>query len=208
MISDMDSEDEVLLEVFETAQINRRQHAPYFTWLPDRSVEELGVVQELQKSLERRNLAFFRSPVSRGKNDPPDCEAMSLSLEGEKIAIEVTELVESKSIAAYKHDRPIPWEPWSKCELHDLLRARIEKKDRPTHIEGGPYDQYVLVIYCDEPQILDFDLIEYMRHCEFGPTTLIDRAFFLMSYDPREQCCPFIELTLAPRTTRTEGYRG
>ena len=63
-------------------------------------------------------------------------------------------------------------------------------------MKGGPYRIYVLLIYCDEPRVLDYDLIEHVRGHAFPATTLIDRAFLLFSYSPWEKCCPYIELQL------------
>lgn len=191
----MSTHQEEWEEFIDTIKANVRQHAGYFAWVSDRTVEEIGVVQSLHESLEKLSEGFFHSYQSRGEsNDPPDCEA--LTNEGERIAIEVTELVDGDSIAASKRKKRIPWEPWGRTELYELIQGRIEKKDNPAEIKGGPYSRYVLIIYCDEPRFLDYDLIEHVRSCDFGPTKLLDRVFFLMSYIPWEKCCPFIELKL------------
>lgn len=191
----METEKEEWIEYIEAIQDNVRQHAGYFTWLTDRTIEEVGVVQSLYETLDQHGQGFFHSYKSRGENnDPPDCEA--LSLESEKIGIEVTELVEGDSIAASMRKQPILWEPWKTEELYELLRDRIKKKDDPPQVKGGPYSQYILIIYSDEPRILNYQLIEFVRTCRFGPTKLLDRVFFLMSYSPWEKCCPYIELKL------------
>lgn len=191
----MSMNPEDLAEFSRTVKANVRQHAGYFSWSSDRPLAEFGVVQSLHESLEKCGSAFFRSFKSRGENnDPPDCEAMSL--EGARIGIEVTELVVEDSIRARKRSQSIPWKPLTKRQLYDLLRTRIEKKGQTSDVKGGPYSQYVLIIYCDEPAVLDSGLIEYIRSCEFGAAKLLDRVFFLMSYTPWEKCCPFIELKL------------
>jgi hypothetical protein len=181
-------------EFSETVKANARSHAEYF-WTSDRQVEELGVVRSLHESLEKCGSAFFRSFESRGENnDPPDCEAMSF--EGERIGIEVTELVDKGSIRASKRNQSIPFEPWTKSQLYNCLRTRIEKKGQTSEVKGGPYNQYILIIFCDEPRVLDYGLIEYVRSCEFEAAKLLDKVFFLMSYSGWEKCCPFIELKL------------
>jgi hypothetical protein len=191
----MNTDRDDWLDFIETIKKNVRQHAGYFAWLSDRAIEEIGVVQSLHESLEKIGKDFFHSYKSRGaKNDPPDCEA--LSLKDERIGIEVTELVDSDSISASKREQPIPWEPWTNDELYDLLNNRISKKDKPQDVKGGPYSQYLLIIYCDEPRVLDYELIESIRSRSFGPTKLLSRVFFLMSYSPWEKCCPFIELKI------------
>jgi hypothetical protein len=190
-----------LEEFFDTVKANVRNHAGYFSWLSNRDVEELGVVQSLHESLAHHGQSFFHSYQVRGRgNDPPDCEATSDA--GGRIGIELTELVVGKSIEAAKSTQSIPWEePFSKSQLFQLLADRIEKKDNPIGVKGGPYEEYVLVIYCDEPRVLDYGLIEYVRGAAFPATKLIDRAFLLFSYCPWEKCCPYIELQLTTGTT-------
>jgi hypothetical protein len=190
----METEKEEWIEFIEAVKDNVRQHAGYFTWLMDRTIEEVGVIQSSCESLDQHGQGFFHSYKSRGENnDPPDCEAQSLK--GEKIGIEVTELVDGASIAASKRKQSVLWEPWQTGELFELLRERITRKDL-SQVKGGPYSQYILIIYSDEPRILDYHLIEFVRTCKFGPTRFLNRVFFLLSYSPWEKCCPYIELKL------------
>ena len=187
------STDLTFSSLFDTFKPNMRKHAEYFSWCSDRTVEEIGAVQSFHESLAHHGQSFFHSYRSRGRgNDPPDCEALSNA--GERIAIEVTELVHGDSIRAAKSSQSIQWEPYTKRELCELLGTRIAKKDNPPEVKGGPYRGYVLLIYCDEPRVLDYDLIEHVRGHAFPGTTLIDRAFLLFSYSPWEKCCPYIEL--------------
>ena len=182
-------------EFIETVKANVRAHAGYFSWLTDRDVEELGVVQSLHDSLAQYGESFFHSYQLRGRgSDPPDCEAISNS--GGRVGLEVTELVDSNSVEAAKVGRSIPWNAFSQETLRHILIERIAKKDDALQVKGGPYDKYILVVYCDEPRVLDYHLIEYVRSEHFPKTKLIDRAFLLFSYNPREKCCPYIELKL------------
>ena len=186
-------------EEWEIIKKNTRKHAGYFAWTSDRHrhIEEVSVVQILHESLEKCGMVFFHSHKSRGdSNYPPDCEALSPN--GERIGIEVRELVDSDSIKASKCQRHTQREPWSKSYLLKELHTIINRKDNPPQVKGGPYSQYLLIIYCDEPRVLHYDLIEYIRRVKFGPTKLLSRVFFLMSYSPWEKCCPFIELELKP----------
>ena len=182
-------------DFLDVVKANDRPYAGYFAWRSDRTVEEVGVVQSFRESLEHCNEVFFHSYSARGLgNDPPDCEALSNA--GDRIAIEVTELVDGESIAAAKANAALDWTPFTKTELTALLNERIAKKDNPSDVKGGPYQQYVLVIYCDDPRVLHYDLIEHVRSYAFLSTRLIDRAFLLFSYSPWEKCCPYIELNL------------
>lgn len=183
-------------EFIDTVKSNVRLYASYFSWLSNRDVEELGVVQTFHESLTHSGQTFFHSYQARGRgNDPPDCEATLCT--GGRVGIEVTELVDGKSIAAAKSGAAIPWEPFTEGQLFALVAERIAEKDKPRNVKGGPYDEYVLVVYCDDPRVLDYRLIEYVRGARFPRTTLISRAFLLFSYSPWEGCCPCIELMLS-----------
>jgi len=189
----MSTSDTEWQEFIETIRRNQRPYAGYFSWETNRETQELGVVQAFAESLEHQGQTFFTEHKARGVGkDPPDCEATGV--DGQRIGIEVTELVDGESIAAARCDEPTEWKPWETNDLLEALQSRISEKDRPSELKGGPYDEYVLVIYCDEPRVLNFSLIEAIRAHTFEWTTLIDRAIFLMSYSPWDGCCPFIEL--------------
>ena len=183
-------------EFIDTSIANVRRHAGYFSWLSDRDIEEVGVVKSFQESLTHDGRSFFHSMHSRGRgNDPPDCEARLCA--GGRVGIEVTELVDGQSIIAAKTGGQTPWEPFSKNQLLGLLTDRIKKKDNPIKVKGDPYEVYLLLIYCDEPRVLDYNLIKAIEGCTFPSTMLIDRVFVLFSYSPWEKRCPYVELTLS-----------
>lgn len=116
---------------------------------------------------------------------------------GARVGIEVTELVDSESIVAAKSGAAIHWEPFTEEQLFGLMARRIAGKDKPENVKGAPYDEYVLVVHCDDPRVLDYRLIEYVRSVRFPRTTLITRSFLLLSYDPWQAFCPYIELNIS-----------
>lgn len=180
----------------EEVAANHRAYAGYFSWSTDRAIEEIGVVHALHESLSHNGRNFFHSYRSRGiGNDPPDCEATLDA--GGRIGIEVTELVDGESIAASRADQVLKWkfEPFAKDALIKLLDQRIQKKDNST-VKGGPYEEYVLVIYCDDPRVMDCDLINFVSTYSFSRTNLLDKVYLLFSFSPRTACCPYIELRL------------
>ncbi len=182
-------------EFIDTVKSNVRPYAGYFSWLSNRDVEELGVVQTFHESLIHSGQTLFHSYQARGRgNDPPDCEARLCA--GGRVGIEVTELVDGKAIAAARSGGAIPWEPYTEGQLFALVAERIAEKDKPKNVKGGRYDEYVLVVYCDDPRVLDYRLIEYVRRARFPRTTLIGRAFLLFSFSPWKGFCPCIELNL------------
>ena len=187
----------------ELLRRNRQMHAGFFSW-KDKPVGEKGAVESLNESLKKCGQPAFLAVKSRS-NDPPDCEARSF--DGKRIGIEVTELVDEDSRAASQPNRkkPLTQDKISKLhrrpryaehEFEKFIRDRIGEKDKQSSVKDGPYDEYVLIICCDEARALYAPLIEYLRGCEFGPTELVDRVFFLISYDPQKECCPFVELKL------------
>lgn len=89
------------LELMRAAREKARVYADHFGWATNRDIEEWGVGTALAESLENENISLFKNIKRRGRqNDPPDCEA--LDVDGRRIAIEVTELVDGKAIQAYK----------------------------------------------------------------------------------------------------------
>ncbi len=187
-----------------------RVYAPYFALSPDRQGNESDVASILGDELAEQDKASFHSLVSRGQgDDPPDCEALDEN--GNRVGIEVTELVDGASIADAKraakaaaNRRPIVTAieddaiSQKVCTPSDLIKEisdRVLRKSR-SEIHGGPYGTYLLIIYCDDPLYLDYDNFEAVRRARFDCTGAIDRVYFLTSYLPWEQRCPLIELQL------------
>ncbi|WP_211824071.1 VOC family protein [Kistimonas asteriae] len=61
--------------------------------------------------------------------------------------------------------------------------------------EGGPYPAgYALVIFTDEP-LLDKDTVsDYLQDCEPPCSDDLSSIYFLISYDPEMECCPFFQI--------------
>jgi len=184
---------------YELAQewaANVRAHAGYFSWELDRSIAESGVLDDFQTSLKRTAALFFTQARHRGQgNDPPDCEAIDDA--GRRIGIELTELVDPVSAAAARARSHYDWKDW-RLTLIPYLDRRIRKKDKPKRVHGGPYSKYVLVIYTDEPWLELDHIRRTLAAHEFPPTSLISRAYLLMSYWPPEEVCPCIKLNIGP----------
>ena len=181
-------------EFMEEVARNHRPHAGHFSWETDRAIAEQGVVKELEHALALDGKLFFRDVSHRGEgNDPPDCEAVGV--QRQRIGIEITELVDSKSAAAARHGNPYEWKDWKGALIPELERI-LTKKDAPSNVKGGPYDQYVLLVFSDEP-LLGKHYIEtqLLKHA-FPATDLVTRAFLLLSYDPFIRSYPCIEFNI------------
>ena len=181
-------------DFFATFLDDTRKYAPYFALSSSRQDDEASVVFVLNQELEMRGQEPFRSVTPRGQgNDPPDFEARDNL--GKRIGIEVTELVDGRSIAAEENGSHVSQLSFTPTKAITDISARIRKKDG-ADIKGGSYDQYILIIYCDDPRFLDSEILNAVRGTQFGSANLIDRAYFLQSYCPLEKCCPLVELRL------------
>lgn len=194
----MSEEDESGIDwaaMAEEFKKNHRPHAGHFSWETDRALAEWGVLQEFTNALAHEGKLFFLDARHRGEgNDPPDCEAVSA--EGERIGIEITELVDGRSIEAARLDKHYDWKDW-RGALVPALEGLVRRKDKPRDVNGGPCSQYVLLIFSDEPWLERAYVETTLREHTFDKTALITRAFLLLSYDPFLQRYPCYELRLS-----------
>ena len=187
----MEKSEEELVELIAKIKKTRRSHAGYFSFRADPSIEELGVLNAFAEALKADGQDFFKEPRHRDEgNDPPDCEALTFT--GERIGIEITELVDPVSAAAGRAGKSHDWKDWRPAlipKLGDLIR----KKDRAV-VKGGPYSEYVLLIHTDELDLnyIDQSLDEHV----FPRTNLITKAYLLISYHPIQNGCTYFRLRI------------
>jgi hypothetical protein len=76
------------------------------------------------------------------------------------------------------------------------LGSRLQSKNaRFTELKDPSYDGgYLVIVFTDEPDLSAPVVERYLRGQSFTGTRLITRAFFLISYDPRLDRCPYFEL--------------
>lgn len=188
-------EEKQILYLMREARNKARGYADFFGWGSDRDIEEWGVVTCLSESLESEGKKLFSSLKRRGRpNDPPDCEA--LDNDGNRIAIEVTELVDGKAIQAYKSGAVFEWSDWDKDKFISSVESLLFRKDsRFPELKEPPYDGgYYVVIFTDEP-MLDPSTVElYLDGKMFERPKYLTKAFLLVSYDPGVEKCPHYEL--------------
>ena len=188
-------EEKEIAELMRAAKEKARGYADHFGWATDRAIEEWGVVNALAASLENENISLFKNIKRRGRlNDPPDCEALDIN--GRRIAIEVTELVDGEAIQAYKAGAVYEWANWDKNRFMDSLSRLITRKDsRYAKLKEPPYTGgYVVVIFTDEPMLDCSTVKSYLEGHKFDRPKYISRAFLLVSYDPSIKQCPYYEL--------------
>jgi len=188
-------EDKVILHLMREARNKARGYGDFFGWGTDRDLEEWGVVTSLSESLESEGKIIFSSLKTRGRpNDPPDCEARDN--DDNRVAIEVTELVDGKAIQAYKSGAVYKWADWDKNKFITSIESLLRRKDsRYPKLKEPPYNGgYIIVIFTDEP-MLDRSTIEsYLDGHKFKKPKYLTKAFLLVSYDPGVEKCPHYEL--------------
>jgi hypothetical protein len=179
------------VEAYEILQASHRAHAGYFSHETDRAVAEWGVLQAAEGELRADGQAFFTGARHRGLgNDPPDCEAITLT--GELIGIEITEFVDGHSAAKA---RVGAWYQ-SKNRNDDLIPSLgkiIRTKD--AKLRRGPYARNVLLIHSDEALELAYVQHILAEHV-FPETQFITRAYLVTSYDPWDRRCHCIRLNI------------
>jgi hypothetical protein len=189
------AEEKELIARIKEAISRSRGYADHFSWPLDRDLEEYGITQTFAKSLDANGQLFFKleSLKSRGRgNDPPDCEAEDLN--GNRIGIEVTELVDPLTIEKLKNTGVYEWAEWDRVKLVRAIKQRLRAKDKPGKTKGGPYGNYVVVIHTDEPYLNEAFVTERLSGICFERARLVKRAFLLLSYDPAVKAYPYVEL--------------
>jgi len=182
-------------EVVAAMKLSReipRKYASFFQW-HDREIMELGVCKHLGSYMAKEGLGEV-SGYKIGE-DPPDC---IMSLDGEDVAVEITELVDSGAIkeqVKYKVAYPDGTE-WNQDNLAEKLNGLLEKKDNPSNRDAlrQKYLKYWLLIHTDEPELMHPEFEQLFDANKLVKTSLIDRAYIVFSYDPRVQDYPVMRL--------------
>lgn len=192
----MDSDDAEIARLIKEAQKRRRGYADFFSWPPNRDVEEANAVALLAAAMEKSGTRFFERVRGRGRgSDPPDVEAVDLS--GRRVAFEVTELVEEDSIHAARRGNPYAWAEWTPAKLQARVQHLLsEKATRATKLLDPPYEGgYMVLIYTDEPELRSPQIVEMLGTASFVAAG-VERAFLLLSYDPGIKGYPHFELRI------------
>ena len=182
-------------EAIRAAMRRARGYADFFGWATNRDLEEQGVVASLAESMETDDSLFFSSLVMRGRgNDPPDLEALDAG--ANRIAFEVTELVDGQAIQAFKSGRQYDYAEWNREKFLACLGTLLTaKNDRLHKLKGAPYPGgYMVVVFTDEPALPRTTVEGWLKDHTFSGLGNIQRAFLLLSYDPLLGRCPYFEL--------------
>jgi len=176
-----------LIEVMK----RQRKHASFFEW-PEKEIKEIGIVKLLFESMQKKGICPYHNPVSF-KNDPPDCIAQDIN--GNAVAIEVSELVDFETICDAEHNKAKP-KYWKNNEVIEHIEQIIYKKEQKK-FNGGPYKHYVLLIFTDEPFIETSDLLNTLIKYQFKKPRLFDEIYLLFSYDSWSKSYPYVNLNIS-----------
>jgi len=192
----VDSSDHAdIVRLMREARERDRGYASFFGWSPNRDLEELGPVQELAAALAAEGNPWLTKIQIRGRgSDPPDLEAVNQS--GQRVAIEVTELVDGEAIRAYKNGDHYAYAEWSKNKFLDEMQARISAKiSRQSRLLGGPYPGgYVVVVFTDEPMLSAETVRTYLSGHRFAGLDGDRHAYLVLSYSPAVEGYPYFAL--------------
>lgn len=191
----MATDDEEILAEMRAALVKARGYADHFGWATDRDLEEWSVARLLIEALDKDGLPSLTNLKRRGRpNDPPDCEALDFN--GQRVAIEVTELVDADAIRKFKASRIHDPAEWTKDKfLHALTKLITSKEARFPNLKGQPYGGgYHVVIFTAESNISMTSVEEWLSgHC-FHKNTPDMRVFIILSYKPEVKKYPYWEL--------------
>ena len=153
---------------------------------------EVGAVMDWAEQMNKRGCQIDIGTIQKNSETYPDCIAM---MGGEKIGVEVTELVDDNAIRCHpgnpKYEGPeqfgrdfrFPMPPeWPFEKFERCLRERMYCKDK--RVKGGSLARQFLLIVTDEPWLDEATLTEYLRTAKFQRPQHFDGVYLMMSYVP------------------------
>lgn len=215
---DNENDDAQAIRLMNKAIENARGYADFFDWPLDRSsdLQEWGVLNSFVESLEQTSVLFFSNHRVRGNPyDPPDCDAVSV--DGQRLAIEITELVDRPAIENLKRAEGCRggfpyryrWADWPREKFLMCVAERLQAKaSRFPELIDAPYPGgYVVLIHTDEPLLPRRTVADYLSGYQFQIPPQVDRAFLLLSYDAAVKHCPCFELSFKTVARKDSGSR-
>lgn len=171
----------------------KRGHAPY--WHADNEFQgpmEVGAVIDWAKEMNKRGWQIDICTIKKNCEPYPDCIA---EMNGEKIGVEVTELVDEDAIRGHPENphyegpeqfmsefqSPMPpkW-PFEKFER--CLRKIVCRKDKRTR-DSSLAKQFLLIV-TDEPWLDEATLADHLSTVKLQRPRHFDGVYVMMSYVP------------------------
>lgn len=181
--------------------VDRARIYASFREVGSKELKEVGAVRDLLTSLNAANEVEYHD-FSAAPKDPPDC--IAVNRHGQAVAVEVTEFVSEEAVrrneaARRELDRrpditEMQMAHWTEQAFVLHVNKLLEEKDGKS-LNGGPFEEYLLVIHTDEPLLVRSEVEDWIATQTFGPYNQITAAFLLFSYEP-DQGYPFVPFQL------------
>jgi len=190
MTEDIEPLDDEIIEHLKSQGSQRRKHAAFFTW-HDRSAQgkgiaEAGIVDDLLSAMHAEARAEYRSLGASGEQWP---DVWLESSGGQRVPCEVTELVDTGALPGGVSRSEVV------NELVESLQSILNRKGLRS-FGGASGTQSVLVIHTDEFYLNADNVAAVLKDIVFKKASTIQRAFFLLSYDPNRGGYRYCELRL------------
>ena len=152
----------------------------------------MGILEELIKTMKLRHEVYYHSPKIV-KNDPPDCTLSDN--EGRVVAVEIVELVSEEAVRNTEQGKSA-LKYWSREEVEKKIATILREKDGKSY-HGGPYSKKIVLIHTDEYTMSYEAYARHLREIYFSGYKQVDEAYLLFSFDPSEECCPYVRLNVS-----------
>jgi hypothetical protein len=168
----------------------KRRYARYWDWYI-KPLKEVGAVKDLLETMQLRGEVAYHS-AAIVEDDPPDCTVRDSR--GSLIAVEVTELVSEQHVREAEQGG-LEYCEWEYDDVVQKIDAILREKDAKD-LRGGPYYKTIVVIHTDEYTIQYDAYAPRLAAEDFLGFDQLDEAYLLFSFDPYQECCPYIKLRL------------
>ena len=169
---------------------SRRKYASFFEWI-DKEGKEFGVGEDLVKALNSAH-SLQLIDLAPCNPDPPDLTCKNV--QGDLIAIEVSEIVCEKSVRLKQQGQDV-YRVWQPGEVQAAISERLARKDKVT-LQGGPYQSFYVCLFTDEIMLTPQGVGDELSDVSFGPFDQITDAFLLFSYQPGTKSYPVVRLRI------------
>ena len=189
----MTEEERELLEYTKRTRYRnlRRGHANYWNaGNESQSWMEIGATRDWAKEMNKRGWQINIATIRKNPEPYPDCLA---EMGGQKIGVEVTEMVDRKAI---EEQNPMP--PWPSAKFREYLNERVQEKDE--RVRDSSLSKQFLLIVTDETYLNEATLSDYLKTFELQQPRHFDGIYVMMSYIPNpsgQGCHPVFEIPLA-----------
>lgn len=186
------SDDDIATQIVAALQATdrlKRKHAPFWN-SAKKSSKEMGVFTEVMYRISL-DLPNAIDGWNLAEKDPPDIE---LTCGPDKLALEITELVNPKAICAQISGSPsysMELVQYGLAEAKARLQKIVSEKEAKILRALPQYTAAALLIHTDEP-MLSSDMFEgYLLESK---STVYDWIYLLFSYEPAKGECPLVRL--------------